>query len=255
MSSPSKSRNLAKELSEEEYIRARAHPSPSDAYYLHLSDLKLALEKYSTDAGIRVLDFGAGGSPYRMLFPNAKYEGADLGNNPSVDYAIFPDGRTDAPSESFDMVLSTQVLEHCRDAAVHLAECLRVLRPGGRLLLTTHGTYQDHGCPHDYRRWTADGLREDVTSAGLSVERVCKLTANARAMTFILLEHAGLWCAARSTFVRAFAKIFYKVLQVLRKPLQALADRSFPDHRVVDEPSPESVIYIALLSVATRPPC
>jgi SAM-dependent methyltransferase len=248
------SRDLAKELSESEYIRARALPSPSDGYYLHLSDLKLALDKHATDEPIRILDFGAGGSPYSVLFPNADFRRADFGGS-AVDFTISPDGHTNAPSETFDIVLSTQVLEHCRQPAIHLAECMRMLRPGGKLLLTTHGIYQDHGCPYDYRRWTADGLREDVTSAGFSVEQVSKLTANARAMVFFVLEHAGFWCTTQKPLIRLMGRAFYKGLQILRRPIQALTDRAFPDCRVVDEPSPASVLYIALLAVARRPVC
>lgn len=39
-------------------------------------------------------------------------------------------------SESFDVVLSTDVLEHVYDIDLALRECLRVLRPGGTLLFT-----------------------------------------------------------------------------------------------------------------------
>lgn len=37
----------------------------------------------------------------------------------------------------FDAVVSMQVIEHLWDQAAHIAECARVLRPGGRLVLST----------------------------------------------------------------------------------------------------------------------
>ncbi|MGH8825679.1 MAG: class I SAM-dependent methyltransferase, partial [Jiangellaceae bacterium] len=38
---------------------------------------------------------------------------------------------------SFDVMLSLQTIEHLRDQRAFLDECARVLRPGGRLALTT----------------------------------------------------------------------------------------------------------------------
>jgi SAM-dependent methyltransferase len=40
-------------------------------------------------------------------------------------------------SESFDLVLSHAVIEHVADAARYLRECGRVLKPGGRMFLST----------------------------------------------------------------------------------------------------------------------
>jgi len=61
----------------QEYYRERQNPSTSDIWYLQNSDLKMALNQYSTDGSIRVLDYGCGGSPYRFLFPNARFERAE----------------------------------------------------------------------------------------------------------------------------------------------------------------------------------
>ena len=68
-------------------------------------------------------------------------------------------------------MLSTQVLEHVRDPQVYLAECMRVLRPGGRLLLSTHGIMVYHPDPVDYWRWTGEGLKRAVEQAGFKVVR------------------------------------------------------------------------------------
>jgi hypothetical protein len=67
-------------------------------------------------------------------------------------------------------VLSTQVLEHVADPALYLSECLRVLRPRGRLL-STHGIMVYHPDPVDYWRWTCAGLRRAVEDAGFEVVR------------------------------------------------------------------------------------
>ena len=106
-------------------------------------------------SGARVLDVGCGDRPYAELFPGAV--GFDVPGNPHADLH----GDIDAiPVEeaSFDVVLCLQVLEHVPDPAAAVRELHRVVRPGGRVLLTTHGIYPFHPNPDDLWRWTHQGL-------------------------------------------------------------------------------------------------
>jgi SAM-dependent methyltransferase len=52
-----------------------------------------------------------------------------------------PDAPLPLPDASFDLVLCAETIEHVRDVQLLLSEVRRVLRPGGRLALTTpaHG--------------------------------------------------------------------------------------------------------------------
>lgn len=119
----------------------------------------------------RILDYGCAEQPYRRFFPaNAAYVGADLPGNPHADMHLDPDGTVPAPDEDFDAVISTQVLEHVGDPRLYLRECFRLLRPGGQLLLSTHGTFSYHPDPVDYWRWTCAGLRLEIERAGFRVE-------------------------------------------------------------------------------------
>jgi SAM-dependent methyltransferase len=226
---------------------------PCDTFYLHLSDLHLALSGHASGEPIKILDFGAGGSPYSVLFPNSQYSRADIAPGTGMDFLVYPDGTTNAPSATFDLVISTQVLEHCVDPNLYLSECERVLRPGGKLLLTTHGTYQDHGCPYDFHRWTADGLRVQITTAGFVSEELTKLTTNARALAFLMLEHSGFWCGARPFVARFLLKVIYKIIQSLRAPFQYMVDSFYPNCRMVPANNDGAVLYIALLAVAEKP--
>jgi SAM-dependent methyltransferase len=116
--------------------------------------------------GKSVLDFGCGTRPYEEWFgaAGAQYHGADIDG--SAEVAVRADGTLAAASAAFDMVASFQVLEHVWDLATYLGEARRVLKPGGWLLLSTHGSWFYHPHPGDYRRWTGEGLRLEVEAHG-----------------------------------------------------------------------------------------
>ena len=118
----------------------------------------------------RVLDYGCADLPYRHLFGDqVEFVGADLEGNSHASVILNPDGSVPVPDQTFDAVLSTQVLEHVLDPPLYISECLRVLRPGGRLLLSTHGIFMYHPDPVDLWRWTTEGLRREVEHAGFEI--------------------------------------------------------------------------------------
>lgn len=110
--------------------------------------------------GYRVLDVGCGPKPYYPYFAAraSEYVGVDVVAHPAADLV----GRVEElPVEdgSFDIVLCTQVLEHCDDPTQAVRELRRVVAPGGRVLASTHGVQVYHPSPQDYWRWTHAGLR------------------------------------------------------------------------------------------------
>lgn len=122
--------------------------------------------------GERVLDLGCGDRPYEPLIRSRgfQYIGCDLA--PPADIVIEPGTAIACGSGSAGGVVSFQVLEHVWDLDWYLGECRRILSPDGWLLLSTHGSWLYHPHPTDYRRWTKDGLLQELQSRGFKVERV-----------------------------------------------------------------------------------
>lgn len=132
--------------------------------------LKRKISEIGLPESAQIIDVGCASQPYAHLFPSdAEYTGADLPGNPAARIEINPDGTLPSLPESFDLALSTQVLEHVSEPSLYLSECFRVLKPGGTLLLSTHGLWIYHRDPEDYWRWTADGLKLQIERAGFEV--------------------------------------------------------------------------------------
>ena len=97
--------------------------------------------------GDRVLDFGIGDGRLAMQLDALDLTGADV-SQVALERARtrLPDARLlhvepDEPlpfeDNAFDLVLAAETLEHVRDLQLALSEIRRVLRPGGRLAVTT----------------------------------------------------------------------------------------------------------------------
>ncbi|MGI8549376.1 MAG: class I SAM-dependent methyltransferase [Dehalococcoidia bacterium] len=152
----------------------RAHARHPYAHHIRRlpAELHALIPDLAVPPGGAVLDYGCADMPYRPFFrPDIAYVGADLPGNQAAQIEIKADGTLPVEDQSFEGVLSTQVLEHVRDPGRYLSECFRVVRPGGRLLLSTHGIFAYHPDPADLWRWTCEGLRIEVEAAGFEVRR------------------------------------------------------------------------------------
>jgi SAM-dependent methyltransferase len=111
--------------------------------------------------------------PYRSLFEPrvGSYIGFDFPGNELADRQLSDRGLLPMGDFEADIALSTQVLEHVRDPETYLAECRRVLKKSGLLILSTHGVWRYHPDPCDYWRWTSQGLKQVLSDAGFEIIR------------------------------------------------------------------------------------
>ncbi len=133
------------------------------------NDLKLLLPQVRGE----VLDVGCGAQPYRELFHgDVRYRAIDcLHAETDFGYAVpgtiyYGGDRWPVDDASVDFVLCTETLEHVPDAALFLAEAMRCLRPGGRMVLTVPFAARWHFIPYDYWRFTPSGLNRTLQASG-----------------------------------------------------------------------------------------
>lgn len=128
-------------------------------------DLRELLVKHARG---RMLDVGAGRAPYRALLEGRvdEYVTLDTAPAPGIDVVgsalELPFGEAE-----FDVVFSSQVLEHVPDAQKMFSELRRVVRPGGIVVISVPQYWPEHESPFDFRRFTIHGLRELGRSFGL----------------------------------------------------------------------------------------
>ncbi len=117
--------------------------------------------------GLEVLEVGSqdvNGSPrevIRGLNPKS-YVGIDFQIAKGVDLVLdVKDLTSHFGIERFDVVISTEMLEHAQDWREAIRQMKSVLRPGGILIVTTRGPgFPMHSYPHDYWRFTVEDFRK-----------------------------------------------------------------------------------------------
>jgi SAM-dependent methyltransferase len=130
-----------------------------------------------------LLDVGCGVKPYRGLFSSSRYIGLDIDSELTRKRGIadvFYDGaRFPLSDGEFQSVLCNQVLEHVFTPDAFLQEVHRVMRPGGKLLLTVPFLWDEHEQPFDYARYSSFGLRALLERNGFRIIEHRKLLADA----------------------------------------------------------------------------
>jgi SAM-dependent methyltransferase len=107
-----------------------------------------------------VLNVGAGGELGGLIqgLPGANVISVDM--DPRRKPTLVADAcRLPFPDNTFDAAFALEVLEHIPTPEVAVRELARVLKPGGRLVVSTPFFFEMHEEPHDYYRFTLHGMR------------------------------------------------------------------------------------------------
>jgi SAM-dependent methyltransferase len=176
------------------YRRQQFNPGPLalliNPFFLARRRLWRAVASWAPQLRGQLLDVGCGIKPYRALFTVDRYVGLDVDSETtrrlgSAD-VLYAGGRFPFDDASFDAVLCNQVLEHIFEPDAFLQEIRRVLRPGGKLLLTVPFVWDEHEQPFDYARYSSFGLKALLQRNGLTVQQQQKLLDDASTLFQLL---------------------------------------------------------------------
>lgn len=138
--------------------------------------------------GKRILDAGAGPCKYQNLCSHLDYVSQDFseydgkGNGLGVQRGEWDVAHIDIlcdivnipePDSSFDAVLCVSVLEHLPNPVMALKEFFRLLKPGGKLLLTAPFSSSTHFAPfHYYSGFTRYFYEKHLIDIGFDIEKI-----------------------------------------------------------------------------------
>ena len=150
------------------------NPALSHHFYFIRRGLLAAIQKHSSSLTGILLDFGCGSKPYKSLITVDQYIGLDFENaghdhaNEEID--VYYDGKSIPFADNFfDSVLCSEVFEHLFDLPGTLLELNRVLKQGGKMLVTCPFVWGEHEVPYDYARYTRFGLQDIFEKKGFRV--------------------------------------------------------------------------------------
>jgi SAM-dependent methyltransferase len=119
--------------------------------------------------------------------------------------------------QTFDVVVSTEMLEHVLSPEQAVGEMWRVLRHGGKLVLTTRFLYPIHSQPADYWRFTRYGLEH--LFRGWAVELIAPDVTDfgaARLVGEAALNRHGRWLRWPA---KAVVRILHRALGLIQSRL------------------------------------
>lgn len=131
--------------------------------------IRRSIAKLSAELEPPLLDIGCGTKPYDIYFKDFKKINCDIDPGRGLIDIICAASFLPFPNESFSSVLCTEVLEHVPDPNKAVNSIHRVLKRGGRALVTVPCWWPAHELPFDYYRYPEHGLRLLFESNGFRI--------------------------------------------------------------------------------------
>lgn len=146
---------------------------------LNADKIVLAYERAIRDfASGNIIDLGCGNAPLAGIYRDKvdSFIWLDWPNSPHQEYEIdvYADLNTFLPIEdqSYQTVILSDVIEHIYNPELLFAECTRIMKSGGCLIIGAPFLYPLHEEPYDYYRYTKHKLHEFGEKNKLSIERI-----------------------------------------------------------------------------------
>ena len=125
------------------------------------------------EPGMRVLEIGPDAFPstFRKMvtISEIQWDTLDIYDSPSLTYPNSAPYRFNIPDNSYDLVLSGQVIEHVARIWRWMPEVARVTKPGGHVITINPVSWPYHEAPIDCWRIFPEGMKALCEDAGLQV--------------------------------------------------------------------------------------
>jgi SAM-dependent methyltransferase len=128
-----------------------------------------------------ILDAGAGNKPYEFLFKGNRYHTCDhpvslddvYENGKKISHSFFCDlSNMPVLDRKYDYIICTHVLEHAKTPSKIIEEFFRILKPGGKVLLTVPQCFGRHMKPYIFYNFHANGMQQLLEDAGFEVDSI-----------------------------------------------------------------------------------
>lgn len=192
-----------------------------------------------------ILDVGAGHGDFADIFSGRNYFSLDIVPYQEVDLVCDLGQTVPFKENTFDVVVLMNVLEHVYENRALLHTIGKILKPGGKLILTVPFLLKVHQEPFDFARYTPYYLTNAAIEAGLSVAEL-----NGYFDTLYLLNESlgNLWqysikgSTVRQTWAKGLVFIIQRLINGLGKVSEGGVIRPYDKER-----NPAPVGYLAVL--------
>lgn len=130
----------------------------------------LTAEDVAAKRVLEVGSFDVNGSvrPHVESLRPSQYHGVDAAPGPRVDQVVNCEQLVQTVGSGWDIVISTEMLEHVRDWRTCLLQMAEAVAPGGMLLITTRSPgFPYHPFPEDHWRYTPEFMGDVLETLDL----------------------------------------------------------------------------------------
>ena len=192
------------------------------------SFVKSAIDKLLSDlpADAKGLNIGAGKTNLDPRIENMELESGDgidiVGSVESIP----------CDNESFDLVITQEVLEHVQYPHIALREIYRILKRNGMAYIQLPFIIGYHPCPKDYWRFSDEGLKAVVENANMEVMTMSMSVGPAVGFYRIAVEFFAILLSSPFSKIYKPAKMFFALLLYPLKWLDPILRKNNEANRI-----------------------
>jgi SAM-dependent methyltransferase len=161
-----------KERVQKEYFNPGVLGIIINPFYIARKGLVSNIEELGKEISGRTLDVGCGTKPYKNYFNSTEYIGLEIETTQHKEAqadVFYKGGSFPFKDKEFDSIVTNQVFEHIFNPDDFMNEINRVLKPGGKLLMTVPFVWDEHEQPFDFARYSSFGLRSVLENHGFEI--------------------------------------------------------------------------------------